>query len=244
MQLLLLLLSLSTAFADPAAPGEKDPRCQESRVARDAPTEQKTSTGGYRYIGLCSWDGRWKRVEGSAPMKNMLKYLSQRLGRTLDVPSCFRNQDDQMKTLCQNGCKPYGNKDCTGRVADPALAPSQHTIGIAADIQMREYAKNPKALCQILRDMRNTVNGGKGGIANYGGGDGHIDLLPDWCNWGVCEDYYGEGFCQRTKYKVARAKLEGDLLAAKKAASIANVLALQKQLDELNKVPPVPKGGT
>ena len=243
-------------FFLPQAPAPGADSCDRYEVSPgpgNAP--KKEPRDGFQYVQDC-WKGKnWERVEKSVEVKRLLGGFSRMVGQNLPVYSCFRSQSSQDAILCRNKCAPrFGTANCVGRIAE---SNSEHTVGVAADFFVLENGnlspssfRDPKALkealkreggrlCGLLAQNRKENNSGWGGITVYGVDPQlgkaflHLDAKKDWCNWGVCEDFLGEGHCKRTKFRTTEARLLQSLADAEKAKAQEEVARLRSLVQKL-----------
>lgn len=199
----------------------------------------KAAADGYRYIGDCAQGNNRAKVEKSPEMKKLLQGFGKKVGQQLPVYSCFRSQESQDKILRKNKCFPYGTVKCSGRIAANI---SEHTVGTAADFFVLDAKKGMEAhYCRLLDQNRKQLNGGRGGLTLYGidtktkpsRAGLHIDVKSDWCNWGACAKFLGDGHCKRTLYREKVAALEKSLVEAKARQARADIARLQAELQRV-----------
>jgi hypothetical protein len=117
------------------------------------------------------------RIKQSPEMLKALRILKQKLGRTPQLSSCFRDQKYQAKVA----------RRFPGRASKKV---SQHIGGVAADLKI---GGSDRSICATLDSVRRAI--GHGGIGTYGDGSAHLDVRPGLASWAGCGGY------ETTEYK-------------------------------------------
>ncbi len=143
--------------------------------------------GSFHYVGDCDST----RIQASPDMQRAFRAISAKIGQSINLNSCYRSQKTQNSILQSHGCRPYGNKSCTGSVATR----SYHTYGIAGDFHVNV---GDAQLCQAMGEVRAELMGGRGGVGGYGSGYAHFDNRTYRCAYNICGKFLGGCFGNRS----------------------------------------------